>query len=127
MAAEAAQALVKLPAKLEDGARVIRQGFLLPGILSRPQHSDQSRGRGDVHLPGHRVLEQAGVDLERRGQECLAGNEEHDELGRRAEQRPVRLCCQPVGMLLQVPRMGGEPGLAGPLIGCLGGLKIGGE
>ena len=66
--------------------------------------------------------------LERRRQERLARDEQHDEFRRRAQRRPVCLGGQPVDVLTQVPRVRVEAGpRARPSSVALRGLQVGGE
>ena len=124
MPAHGAQPVVKLPADVEHGPGVFRQGRLLPGVLRGPQHGDQRDGGGDVHLARHRVLEQVRITLQGRRQERLARDEQHHELRCRAERGPVRLGGQPVHVLAQVTGMRAQSRLADGVVGGLRGLQI---
>ena len=61
---------------------VLGQAELLPAAGDGPQHSNQ-RGRGsDGNAPGHCVVNQPGIGVQRRRQELVAWNEHHHEVKR---------------------------------------------
>ena len=60
----------------------------------------------------HRVLDQRWVRLERRAVKMLAGQEHHDEVGRRVKPVPVGLVRQQLDVLAQQPRVVAQMALA---------------
>ncbi len=91
MPSQRAEPGVQLAAHVEQLSRRAGQGLLLPGQRHRPQQSQQGRRRGQDDPLGHRCLQQRRVRLAGRGEEGLAGDEAHDDLGRVRERRPVLL------------------------------------
>ena len=73
------------------------------------------------------MLEQRRVALQRRGEERLARDEQHDELGGVRQGLPVRLVGERVDVLAQVLGVGLHPRLAEGGVGGLGRLEVGGE
>ena len=78
-------------------------------------------GRGQQHMVGHRVLHQAGLVLEGGGQQRIAGDEGHHELGRGVDPLPVLLLRQGVDVGLHLAAVAGQVGAAhGLVIGLVG-------
>ena len=118
---------VELAGQLLDLAGVAGQRLLPPGVADRTQQRDQRRRRGDDHVPLERVLEQAGLLLQRRVEEHVRRDEADDELRARVEPLPVRLGRQLVDVRTQVPGVRREPGRPGRLVPGLGRLQEAGE
>jgi hypothetical protein len=71
--AQRAEPGVEVLAGGDDGARVLGQLLLLPGVGGGAQQRHQGGRRRQVHVAGVGVLEQGRVVLERRGEEGLPG------------------------------------------------------
>ena len=112
MATEHPQPFVELGAQALDGPGVLGQLFLLPPEGERPQQGDQRSGRGEEHPVRHRVFHEVGVLLKGRGQQGVAGNERHDQLGRGVELVPVLLLGQLVDVGAQLSGVGHQVDLA---------------
>ena len=77
--------------------------LLLPAVGDRVEHRQQRRRRGDQHAPGHRVLDQLRVGLQRGAVQVLAGQEHHHQVGRGVELGPVGLVGERLDVLAQQP------------------------
>ena len=72
-----------------DFAGVFRDGFLPPAVGNGAQQGDERGGRGEDDALVHAAFDQAGIALERGGEERFAGQEKHGELRRLGELRGV--------------------------------------
>ncbi len=86
-----AQPLVQLCAQLADLTCVLGERLLLPGQGDGLQRRHQSVGRRQHDALPQRVVLQSRVGLASGGQQRLARNESHNELGRALELSPVFL------------------------------------
>jgi len=88
---EGRQARVEVAAEVADDARGLGDRLLPPAVGDGAEERDERRRRRDDDLLVHAVLDEARILLEGGAHVRLAGDEEHDELGRVLELRPVAL------------------------------------
>jgi hypothetical protein len=74
-----------------DFARVVGERLLPPAVGDGAQQRDEGGGRGEDDALVHAALDQAGIALQRGGEERFAGQEQHGELRRVGELRGVVL------------------------------------
>ena len=113
---ERAEAAVELLAQVEQSLRVLGEHVLLPGERHRLQNRPQVDGRGERDVLAERVVEQARVVLERRGEQRLARDECDREVGARVEPRPVGLRRERVDVALDLLGVLAEERLAPGLL-----------
>src|SRR3954454_3009440 len=124
MTAQVAQALVKLDPQIADFPRVARQMLLPPAI----GHSAQQRYQGGWGRQDHAIvdprLDQAGIVFQRRAEEVLAGQEQHDELGRCGELVPVCLAAQVLHVVADMPGVADQRVAAPDIVGRADAVQI---
>src|SRR5690606_39889531 len=86
---ETADAVVKESTKRGDFLGVYGNGFLTQTVRSGFEQRDERRRSGEQDFFRDRSINQAGVALQRAGEELVAGQEENDEFRRGLELRPI--------------------------------------
>src|SRR5205807_1482004 len=91
MAVEGGEPPVELLTQVADQRGVVRDRRLPPAVGDRLEQRNQRRRRGDDHILAERGLEQLRTLAESCGEELIARQEQHRELGAALELRPVLL------------------------------------
>ena len=124
MIAQSGEPPVQLPGEGVHREGVAGQRLLPPRVGHRAEQGDQRGRRGQHHVAGEGVLQQRRVTLEGDVEERVGGHEQHHEVGRVVERRPVRLGGQRVDMPPQVPGVRVEVGVPAALVAGLHGRQV---